>query len=279
MRCFPIILSVLLLSTTALANDQPQVETIVLPKKRLTKHWVFVIDTSDSMKGVFHKVVKGLQHLTQAPTDEWKFAVLVFNNAGQERWFKPIIDGKRTKWIPASVNTFALAAMWIDKTRQRGTNSKALRALEWALKSQRKELTVVIIGDGGFTSACENHGFGKVRKVITDSQAWRASNGFGNALITTVGVANSHYSILCARCVRGARAKTRHNYRVPDFWKTNIGKKPSDIDCQAFLKELGTTYEGGYLLVRHAKPAPNAEKPHQRLNHGIRPTVRYPIRK
>jgi len=267
-----IILSILLLASASYGQNQPQVEEVVQPAKRLTKNWVFVIDTSISMNGVFHKAVEGLRHLTQAPTDEWHFSAIVFNNAGQERWFRPRIDKKRKRWVPASVDTFNLAEAWLDNTRQRGVNSHGLRALEWALKSKRKDLTVIVIGDGGFTSACENRGFGKVRKTIATGQAWRVVNGWGRALITTVGVANSHYSIICARCVRGKRAKTRHNYSIRDFWETNIGKKPSDVDCQGFLQEIGTTYEGGYLHVRHVKQTVHL----RRLKHGLNQALHRP---
>lgn len=266
MRLQIIILSILLLAPLAYGQDRPEVEEVVQPAKRLTKNWVFVIDTSISMNGIFHKVVEGLRHLTQASTDEWYFSVIVFNNTGQERWFKPRIDNKRKRWLPASPDMFSLTEAWLDNTRQRGVNSHGLRALEWALKSEREELTVVVITDGGFTSACEGRGFGKIRKAIAAAQAWRITNGWKHALITTVGVANSHYSIMCARCVRGRRAGRGHDYSVPDFWLTNIGKKPSNVDCQTFLREIGTTYEGGYLYVHHIKQTARFGRTRHRLN-------------
>jgi hypothetical protein len=248
-----IVVALLMFSSVAFASNEPQVEIVVNPTARLTKRWVFVVDNSDSMKGVFHKAIAGWQKLTEAGTDDWMFSVIVFSNTGQERWFMPKLHGKRVRWLPATPDMFTLARKWIEHPKQRGTNSRASRAIDWALRTLVKELSVVIISDGGFTSACENRGFSYLRSVVAKAQRWRVLQGLDSALITTIGVRNTHYSAWCTRCIR-TRSKTRHDYTLPDHWVSNIGKKPSDEDCQKFLRELGTVYHGGYAIVEHKEP-------------------------
>jgi hypothetical protein len=244
-------------------TDEPTVKIIDRPTTKLAKNWVFVVDTSDSMEGVFHKALKGWRYLTQNPTDEWFFCVYVFNNKGQT---------KHTKWLASSPENFEKAEAWVEHPRQRGVNSNGKRAIEQALRIMRSELSIVLITDGGFTSACDNRGFGRIRKTIISGQAWRRANSLHQATITSIGVSNSHYSAWCLRCIRGIKTSSRHNYALPDHWRSNKGKKPSDNDCQAFLREIGTAYAGGYLLVRHREPPVATTAPSGRAVL-IQPTV------
>jgi len=250
-----------LLPAAALAQDKtPIIEVVVEPTVRLTKNWIFVVDSSDSMNGVFHKAIEGWRYIVQEPTDDWKFAVIVFNNTGQERWLYVKEGETKTRWLAASPDMFELAENWVESPKHRGVNSRGRRALDMALRTNCKDLSVVLITDGGFTSACENRGFNEIDETIVNAQVWRKLKGLdriGEAVITTIGIRNTHYSAWCMRCVRGDRAKSCHDYSIPDYWKSNKGKKPSDADCQAFLQRIGTVYRGGYLLVSHlGEPTP-----------------------
>lgn len=236
-----ICLLLLLLPVICFANGAHSVEVVVNPTKPLTKNWIFVVDTSDSMSGVFHKALAGIRRVTRYPTDEWSFKVITFNNRGMTR---------RTKWVETSVDTLDAAKAWIENPKFHGVNSHGLPAIKEALRADKEDLTIILITDGGFTSACENRGFGKFRQEIADGQAWRVKNKLGKAIITTIGASNTHYSAWCTRCIRPWLKYTPHNYSLKDWWFSNKGQKPSDKDCQAFLSEIGSTYEGGYLLVR-----------------------------
>lgn len=227
-------------------TDDPVVTIIDRPAKgAIKKNWVFIIDTSDSMEGVFHKALKGWRYVTQAPTDDWSFCAYVFNNAGHD---------KHTKWLVSSPENFARVEKWVEQPRQRGVNSNGRLSIEKALRLMKSELSIILITDGGFTTACDNRGFSKIRKTIIDGQAWRRANKLGQATITTIGISNSHYSAWCQKCIRGRRTSSLHNYALPDNWRSNKGKKPSNDDCQSFLREIGTAYSGGYILVRHKEP-------------------------
>lgn len=237
---------------TVKRTDDPTVEVVDLPTPgALKKNWVFIVDTSDSMEGVFHKALKGWNHVTQAPTDDWSFCVYVFNNSGHD---------KHTKWLVASPANFERVKKWVKQPSQRGVNSNGRLSIEKALRLTRSELSIILITDGGFTTACENRGFGKIRQTIIDGQAWRKENKLNQATITTIGISNSHYSNWCLKCVRGPRTTAPHNYALPDAWRSNKGKKPTNADCQAFLREIGTAYDGGYILVRHNEPPVKKQK-------------------
>ena len=220
----------------------PVVEVLDVPTARLSSNWVFVVDTSDSMEGIFHKALEGWRFLTQDPTDEWQFYVFAFSNRGMTR---------RAGWFEATPDDYRRAEAWVERPQQRGINSFGAEAIAQALRLNTHTLSVVLITDGGFTSACENRGFGTIRGVIAEGQSWRRANALSPATITSVGISNRHYSAWCARCIRGSRTTRPHDYSIADNWRSNKGHKPSDDDCQAFLREVGSTYHGGYLLVRN----------------------------
>lgn len=206
----------------AFAQQNPQVEITnpVEPKTPLTKNWVFVMDTSHSMQGVFEKSRAAFLHATSFPTDELFFSVITFNNQSMEKF---------RDWRPASAQEFQEAGRWVEQEMR--VLSYGRRAIEMALHLERRELTVVLITDGGFTEACENRGFDSMRRAFADGQEWRRNNGYGQALICSIGIENIGYT---------------------------TGHKPSDADCQAFLREMGDQYGGGYFLVRNAMPVAGA---------------------
>lgn len=213
------------IGTATFAQQAPiEITNLVAPKTQLTKNWVFVMDTSHSMQGIFDKSRAAFIHTTSFPTDELFFSVITFNDPGMQKF---------RDWRPASAQEFRDAGRWVE--REMRVLSYGQRAIEMALHLERRELTVVLITDGGFTEACEGRGFGTMRQTFADGQEWRRANGYGPALICSVGIENIGY--------------------------TN-GHKPLDADCQAFLRELGDQYGGGYFLVRNAMPATRAPARH-----------------
>lgn len=219
----------------------PGVEIIDPPTSRFSKNWVFVIDGSDSMAGIFHRALQGWRSVTQDPTDEWRFCVFAFSDASRTRFFD---------WRPATPDDFKAAEAWVEHRNQQGVLSKVREALERALRLDSPTLSIVIISDGGFTSASDGRGFGTIRSVIAEGQGWRHLNGLARATITTIGINNPHYSAWCRRCVLDSRTSRPHDYSIPDQPLSNIGQKASNPDCQAFMQEIGVRYHGGYLLVR-----------------------------
>jgi hypothetical protein len=208
--------SLLLLTMSIALAQQVDITNPVAPKTQLTTNWVFVVDTSHSMQGVFDKSRAAFLHATSHPTDELFFSVITFNDRGMERF---------RDWQPASDRAFREASRWIE-TEMR-VLSYGQRALEMALHLARPELTIVLITDGGFTEASEGRGFEAIRRTITSGQEWRRNNGHGSALLCAIGIENIGYT---------------------------TGGKPSDADCQAFLREVGDQHGGGYFLVRNAMP-------------------------
>lgn len=203
------------------------------------------------MLDVFHKSLEGFKLVTQMPTDDWQFKLIVFSDLGKQRIFKsPNDEGKQEEWQTASPESFDKARRWANNPQQRGTQSHGLPALVAALQEPIQDLTIILISDGGLTSACENRGFAETESIIAKWQAWRSKNNYGMAIITTIGISNKHYSAFCPACNRN-KAGAKHNYSIPDQWQTNKGHKPTDIDCQAFMQRLGSTYFGGYILVEN----------------------------
>ena len=211
------------LAQQAVPTVPVEITNPVAPKARLTKNWVFVMDTSHSMQGVFDKSRAAFIHATSSTTDELFFSVITFNDPGMTKF---------RDWQPASEREFREATRWVE--REMRVLSFGQQAIEMALHQQRRELTIVLITDGGFTEACEGRGFGTMRQTFADGQKWRVDNGYGQALICALGIENIGY--------------------------TN-GHKPPDADCQAFLREMGDLYNGGYFLVRNVMPTARA-RPH-----------------
>jgi len=223
-------------------------QLIIEPKLRPTSDWVFVVDNSDSMLDVFHKALTGFKHVTQFPTDEWRFKLVTFSDQGKQRTYLKKHGKKTDDWHIASPKSFAAARKWTNKKANRGVTSHGLPAMLKALSEPRSNLTIVLISDGGFTKACGGRGFEKIEKRIAAYQAWREKKQYGPAIIISIGIRNAHYSAFCKACNRNY-PNARHNYSLPDRWQSNKGHKPSDKDCQAFMQRLGTNYLGGYVLV------------------------------
>jgi len=206
----------LLLVSVGIALAQVEITNPVVPKTQLTKNWVFVVDTSHSMRGVFDKARAAFLHATSYPTDELFFSVITFNNRSMEKF---------RDWRPSSDREFREASRWIEAEMR--ILSYGQHAIDMALHLERPELTIVLITDGGFTEACEGRGFETIRQTIAAGQEWRRNNNYGSALICSIGIENIGYT---------------------------TGGKPSDAACQAFLREVGDKNGGGYFLVRNAMP-------------------------
>ena len=255
-----IIISVLLLLTftaTSPANRNDDFTIVVNPEEgAISNRWVFVVDTSDSLNGIFDLAIKSLNFITMQNTDDWKFSVIVFNNCGCEKWFT-IVDetpGRRgeTIWAPTTPQYLSQASKWISNPQQHGVNSYAIGAIEKSLKLETEVLSVFWITDGGFTSSSDNKGFGEIKKLVEECQQWRRRRGLNQASITTVGIKNSHYSAWCRACSSN-NPRFRHNYSLPDVYYANKGKKLSDARCQNFLRWIGERYRGGYICVSRGK--------------------------
>jgi hypothetical protein len=205
-----------------------KMEMVVAPAARFTGRWAIIVDASSSIwwkpqRGAFSRLQSAFRTATSAVgVDELYFCVYKFNDAGQEKYLK---------WRQGSVDAFKKAAAWISKNP--GTFSHGKKSISYSLRQKVNNLTIIIITDGGFTSACYGKGFGEVESAIVKGQKWRVDKGFGEAIICTIGVENK------------------------DYW---AGGKPSDEDCQGFLKKIGTKYYGGYFLVKKAKKTKKTKK-------------------
>lgn len=224
-----LLISVLTLTATY-SQNQPEeitVECKVEPRGRFCTNWVFVADTSSSLWSIFGRIRSAFLTTTQHPTDEMFFAAITFNDRGMH---------KLRDWVASSPREFEATDAWISTNR--GVLSYGIPALELAIKQRRSPLTVIVITDGGFTEACNGRGFGAVRDAIAAAQRWRQEQNLAPAQICCLGIENPNYT---------------------------AGGKPSDADCQAFLREMGETHGGGYYLVRGAaaqargpsRPAPS----------------------
>lgn len=205
-----------LFASIMFAQESVRFETISEPGARLTTSWMFVVDTSASMERCFEKSRVAFLEATKCPTDELKFGVVTFNNEFNQEVMKLDVNGDfRTNWHPATVDNFRKTEEWIRG--HCGVRSFGAKAMKIALSAPRKNLTVVLISDGGFSD-----GFTAVDSAIESTQQWRLNNGYGYAIITSIGIENLYY--------------------------TAGGKQP-DADCQAFLKGIGEKWCGGYFLV------------------------------
>lgn len=191
------------------------------PTIRLTNTWAFIFDTSSSMKQ--DRVAKAHYGFVSATNhagtgvDEWKFCVFTFNDRGVDRF---------RDWEEASVDSFKAAHKWSNKPWQRGTLSYADAAIKKALQLKKKDLTVILITDGGFSNGSGGDGMDRVKKIINEGQAWRVKHGYGKAIIACIGIQNLYY---------------RAGY-----------KKPDPI-CQRGLQEIGIAHSGGYFYVHKGK--------------------------
>jgi hypothetical protein len=185
-------------------------------KARFTKNWAFVVDSSHSTWSVAGKVLKGFTTATGFPTDELRFCAYVFNDQG---W----APKHYRDWVDASPEEFDKTQNWIRNTR--GVGSIATPALVRALQQPVKELTILIISDGGFTDGGGKggEGIGVVQAVIEAGQKWRELNGYGRALIVSIGIENT----LC--------------------WP--YYPKLPNSDCQLGMRNIGVDGKGGFFYI------------------------------
>lgn len=192
------------------SNDQYDFITVDIPSHRFTDRWALVIDTSSSGQRVFSKVLFAYDRVMEFVNDDFLVTYFSFNSSTYFR-----------EWEAATPLAVHDAKAWLNSTK--GVLSRGTNALTEALRLQEPHLTIVIIGDGGFTEACSGRGFERLAATIQNGQQWRLDNALYPALICTVGIENIGYT---------------------------AGGKPSDADCQGFMQRIGTTYGGGYFLVR-----------------------------
>lgn len=179
--------------------------------KGLTENWAFVIDSSNSTSRVVGRLLAGFTAAVSSPTDQHRFCSFVFNNNNQHKF---------RGWKVASRQEFQRTNRWIR--RNIGVNSYADKALRDALLQRKKNLTVILISDGGFSER-----FSTIQNTIATYQLWRENNGYGKALIVTIGIEN-HLSRLSK----------------PPY------PKDTDAVCQARMRKIGEKGGGGYYLVR-----------------------------
>jgi hypothetical protein len=95
-------------------------------------------------------------------------------------------------------------------------------AIRDALLQRKKNLTVIIISDGGFSEP-----FNEILSEIATWQLWRENEGLGRAVIASIGIEN-HLS----------------RESKPPY------PKDTDNVCQDRMEQLGVEGKGGYFLVR-----------------------------
>lgn len=185
-------------------------------KERFTKNWAFVIDSSHSTWALAAKVMKAFNTATGFPSDQLRFCAYVFNDPG---W----TSKHYRDWVDASPEEFDKTQRWIRNTR--GVGSIATPALVRALQQPVKELTVLIISDGGFTDGGGKggQGIGVVKAIIEAGQKWRERQGYERALIVSIGIENA----LC--------------------WP--YYPKLSNTDCQKGMRDIGVDGLGGYFYI------------------------------
>jgi hypothetical protein len=258
----------LMMSTTV--AQEYTVKMVVPQQEALSERWCFVIDGSDSIKTVLPKAIVGFRRVTNISAERLNFTAVLFSGElptpyykDEKRFFSPGDIGHKWDWFEASPNTFKELEKWIQANI--GVTSFSHMSLKSALTIRKRNLTLVLITDGGFTEACgefpieilkdgskRDTRFDETEKLINKWQKWRKKNGFNYAIIASIGIRNSHYSDICMACrqqLLNEKVTARHNYKVPDNWENNIGDKPSDEKCQDYLMHLGSKWHGGYYIV------------------------------
>lgn len=193
-----------------------KMEMKVAPAYPLSNHWIFVVDGSDSMRGVFDKVKRSFSEFKEFQADEVYYAAITFDDPSMERF---------REWERGSPDTLDEITKWVN-VRERNripVNSYGIRAIQMALEQSEEELTIILITDGGFTEVCRHNGdFSVISNVIESGQQARVNRGLSQALICSIGIENKHYT---------------------------AGNKPSDERCQEFMASVGSQWGGGYFLI------------------------------
>lgn len=196
---------------------------VMMAKKnteRFTKNWAFVIDSSHSTWDIAGRVITGVEVATQFPTDHLRFCAYVFNNEGCHRY---------KDWVDASPDEFKATKKFVYANR--GVSSYAAKAIRDALLQPKKELTVIIISDGGFSESIN-----RIKATIKVGQEWREKSGYGRAIICTIGIENM-------KC-----------------WPT-YPKQPNRV-CQKGMRTIGVKGKGGffYIHLRGQQSSPTVRK-------------------
>jgi len=164
------------------------ISMVTPPRVRFSTRWTFVVDGSSSLWTknlqakckLLEKSNAAFKYATSFPTDELKFNVYLFaGGAWNEKH-------AHRSWAPANPLEFRKTRIWMTKNmgaRKLGLYSHGAKSIELALKQKIKGLSIIIISDGGFTSACNGAGYGKINKIIIEGQRWRILNGLGKAVI------------------------------------------------------------------------------------------------
>ena len=205
-------LAVYFCATPGVADEPHQYEFLMVepPASPFSDRWTLIVDTSSSGQRVFGKTLFAYEEIMRYTTDEFYFSMFSFNNLTYFR-----------EWEQVSPEAIRRNKAWLDDTK--GVLSRCTEALTLVFRDPEPHLTIILVGDGGFTEACFNRGFDQVEKIIRDGQDWRIANGLYPAIICSVGIENVGYT---------------------------AGGKPTDRDCQDFLRHIGALYHGGYFLVR-----------------------------
>ncbi len=200
-------------SPTLISTVEPNYEVyqIVQGERQLTHHWAFIIDASNSTSRVIGKLFAGFTTVIRYPTDQLDYCTYVFNNHNMYKY---------QDWRNASLTEFRKTNRWIR--RHIGVNSYVEGALKEALKQPKKNLTIIIISDGGFS---EN--FNEIMSIIKSYQTLRVKKGYGKAILCSIGIEN-HLSRLS----------------IPPY------PKDTDEVCQQRMRTIGVYGKGGYYLVK-----------------------------
>lgn len=227
MSKFKIILLIILIPMLCIANEKiliakfpannPQYniyQVIPSQEKSLTTNWALVVDGSNSTLRVIKKLIAGFKTVVSFPEDDLKFCTILFNDKGHPKF---------RDWHDASTTEFHRTARWIK--RNIGVNSYAKKAIQKALLQPQKQLTVIVISDGGFSEKFE-----EIIEIIKTTQKWRIEKGYGMATIVSIGIEN-HLS------------------------RSSKPPYPKDADkiCQKRMEKLGIEGYGGYYYVTSLK--------------------------
>lgn len=242
----------LLLINPVVAQEVEVINQVAPKPFAISHNVVFVVDASSTIYSdgeMRDKFNKAWDIITDKfASDELYVKLIIFNDKKME---------KRTKWFDIGGPRGPKILSRLKKTvwNNTGIYSWGAQAIDEAIKQinpldknwpTRRRLTVVILSDGGFTEAADvdingdveslvlkgeyfrTGSFDCLDRIIERAQKWRVLRDLAPATILTIGIENTN-----------------------DFWGTGV-KRP-DKECQAWLKKIGTEYNGGYFLVRNKK--------------------------
>ena len=161
---------------------------VVQPQEPLTKHVLFVVDVSGSMRGdKFSQACAAVLKITEQPVDEVQIAVLAFNEEAT-RW-RGVPEDHPTRPVPVnwaalpSAEAVESASAFLAETGA-GGDTLVIPALRAALAEPREQLSIVLVSDGIFQREDATDILGAVQQA----QAARVEQGIGAAVLMTYGV-------------------------------------------------------------------------------------------